>query len=155
MSTAADSTSIFDVLRPGAPHLNQSLATLERARRAGPIVICEPVYGEVASILTTKTDLDAFLRDLGIRLVPSTTQVLHHAGLTWRRYTQRRPSGLRCSACGAVTEPACPRCDEPLRARQHIIADFIVGAHASANAGALITRDRGYYRTYFPDLKLV
>jgi predicted nucleic acid-binding protein len=155
MSAAADSTPIFDILRPGSPHQKHSLAALERARKEGTIAICEPVYGEVASILTSKADLDAFLRDLGIRLVPSSASVLHQAGLAWRRYTQRRPDGLRCAACGTVGEPVCEKCGERLRARQHIMADFIVGAHASANGGALITRDRRYYRTYFPDLNLL
>ncbi len=154
MTAAVDSTSLFDVLQPKSPHQKRSQAALDKARKEGPIAISEPVYAEIASVLTTRADIDAFLRDLGIRVVPSSTAVLHHAGLVWRQYTQRRPTELRCSACGNLSAPSCPACGDQLRSRQHIIADFIVGAHAVANADRLITRDGGYYKTYFPALKL-
>jgi predicted nucleic acid-binding protein len=39
--------------------------------------------------------------------------------------------------------------------RKTILPDFLVAAHASVQAESLATEDRGFLRTYFPDIRLL
>jgi len=39
--------------------------------------------------------------------------------------------------------------------REHLIPDFLVAAHAKIDRDALAAADRGYYRRYFRDLKIL
>jgi predicted nucleic acid-binding protein len=36
-----------------------------------------------------------------------------------------------------------------------LIPDFLIAAHASVQADRLAALDRGYLRTYFPDLRIL
>jgi predicted nucleic acid-binding protein len=154
MISAVDSNVLFDVLIPGAPHLEPSRRALDDASRAGALILSDPVYAELAAHFADAADLERFVADTGLRLEPSGPQALTLAGKAWRLYQRRRPKGLACAQCGHIQDVACGRCGAPIAVRQHMVADFIVGAHASVHAGRLLTRDRGFYATYFPDLLL-
>lgn len=142
MITAVDTNILFDILLPDESHVLTSKRLLDEHASKGQLIICEIVYAELASQFGSEKETKAFLSDTGIRLVNSSEKSLAVAGERWRAYTKnRKPS-------------ACPQCNHPVQLRQRVLSDFIIGAHAFTHAEQLLSRDRGFYRTYFKDLKI-
>ena len=154
MITAVDTNVLLDILIPQAAQREASERALTNAARMGALVLSEPVYAELAALFPGRNALDLFLSDTGIRLDVSKAEALFRAGRAWREYRDRRPAGPTCPRCGNVQEVRCGRCAGSVATRQHVVADFMIGAHALVQANRLITRDRGYYATYFPQLAL-
>jgi predicted nucleic acid-binding protein len=116
------------------------------------LIICGLVYGELYPFFVNgKMDIDLFLSEIDIAVEDLTKQDFGHAGTKWRGYCKRRR--FRCPSCGRVIKLNCPHCHEQLSFRQHIISDFIIGAFSELHSEGILTRDYGYYKTYFPDLK--
>ncbi len=153
MITAVDTNILLDVLIPDAPHGDASERALAEALRAGAVLISDPVYAELAAHFPDQQRLDRFLADTGLRLESSNAEALYRAGRGWSEYIRRRPA-LACPQCGATQDLRCDKCGASVQPRQHVVADFIIGAHALVQADQLLTRDRGYYATYFPELAL-
>lgn len=154
MITAVDTNILLDVLVPGAPHVDASEQALAESLRSGATIISEAVYAELSAHFAVRTELDQFLEETNIRLRPAGAEALYLAGRTWRGYLRGRPTSPDCPSCGGSQDIRCTKCGTSLQPRQHVVVDFIIGAHATVHADRLLTRDRGYYRTYFLGLQL-
>jgi predicted nucleic acid-binding protein len=155
MTTAVDTSVLLALLIPGDANAPRAADALTDAAEEGALVLCEPVYAELAPQFPDRDDFERFLADTRLRLVPSGVDALVLAGRAWAAYVRRRPLGFLCSRCGAEQTVPCGRCGEPLRGRQHGLADFLIGAHAQLHADRLVSFNSRFYRSYFPDLRLL
>lgn len=155
MTVAVDTNILFDILLPDPQHLKHSLALLKQQGKTHRLIISETVYAELSTQFHDETSLVAFISDTDIFLLNSSRVALWHAARAWKNYTQNRGSDFLCPKCGKLQGLNCAHCSTAIISRQHIISDFLIGGHALAHAGSLLTRDRGFYKRYFPELHLV
>ena len=129
MITAVDTSVLLDLFRSESPFHNESRQRLQAAYDAGAIVACDVVYAELVPAFPDRARLDRALLDLNVMTVSISTDIAYEAGLRWKQYRQ---------AGGP---------------RTRVIPDFLIGGHAVVAADIFLTRDRGFYRTYFPELR--
>ena len=129
MISAVDTSVLLDVFLPDVRHGPRSKEWLREAYDRGAILVCDVVYAELVPAFKDRSKLDEALREINATISPIDTSIAYEAGLRWSRY--RHAGGPRT----------------------RIITDFLIGAHASTLADTFLTRDRGFYATYFPELK--
>lgn len=128
MITGVDTNILLDVFHLDRQHGLQSTESLQVAFDRGAILVCDVVYAELVPAFKDRDALDGALREIGARSSPIDSKIAYEAGMRWMRY--RRAGGPR----------------------NRIITDFFIGAHAMVSADYFLTRDRGFYETYFPEL---
>jgi predicted nucleic acid-binding protein len=138
--------------------LNQNSESIDKIRKHrnanDELVICGIVFGELCPIFEqNRLDVNVFLFDMDITVEVGSKAHYSYAGKRWNDYRRRRR--LICPRCGRSVRLSCPNCHAVLHFRQHILSDFIIGAFSELDCDALLTRDYGYYKTYFPGLKLL
>ncbi len=156
MITAVDTNIVLDVLIPGQAFGESSKRLLDHHLSVGKLIFCEVVYAELAAYFPSGKQLKQFLTDTSIELIYSNEKSLSTAGTRWAEYTRRgRGNRFTCGNCGHAFAVTCPRCKMALTRRLHVLADFIVGAHALVQADCILSRDMGVSKTYFSDLTVV
>lgn len=131
MISAVDTSVLLDVLSDDPLHVESSLKLLERAYAEGGLILSDIVYAELSPNFPSRRELDEALAQLKLRCVCGSIDVAFLAGQKWAEY--RRAGGTRA----------------------RLLADFLIGAHALLNADRLLTRDRGFFRAYFPELTIL
>ncbi len=154
MITAIDTNILLDILIPDEKFFQRSKKIIDKYISKGQLIICEIVYAELASQFPSEKELKDFLSDTSIRLIYSDEKSLILAGEKWKAYSKNRENKLQCPTCGKKMPVYCPECKKTISFRQHIISDFIIGAHALMHAELLLSRDRGFYKTYFKALRI-
>lgn len=151
MKTVVDTSALIALLNPDERHNERAAELLHEAYATGAVVVAPVTYTELSadSYFGTPDELDAFLDDTGIRVETPTTETLFAAGEAFRSYLDRRSEQLQCSECGTETAFECPDCRASVTARQHVPADFLIGAQAEEQADRLLTFDGGFFETYF------
>lgn len=113
------------------------------------------VYGELSLMFDSQVELDAFLSDTDIEVKDIPKDCYVEAAKRWQKYNRRRVLG--CHHCGhELIDIVCNQCGKTVKIRQHILSDFLIGAFAlSTNDQCIATNDKGYFKTYFPELKII
>lgn len=150
MTTVVDTSAILALLYPDDIHNERAAHYLQSASEAGKPAINRVIYAELAadSTFDSREGLEYFLADTGIVVEPLTDDISYSAGEAFATYLDRRGEELQCPSCGTDTTFECPSCETTITARQHVAADFVMGAHAAAR-DRLLTFDDGFYRDYF------
>ena len=137
MRTAID-TNVLSALWSKEPSASDIARNLGNAKTEGGLVVSGPVYAELlAHPKATESFVNDFLADTGITVDFAMEQPAWvEAGRRFARYAKRR---RRSAGQGA----------------KRLLADFIIGAHALAQADRFMTLDPQRYARDFPELKLV
>lgn len=130
MITAVD-TSVLIAIAKAETDAEQWVNLLIAAETEGDLVVCDVVAAEYFALLLNPEKFQESLSGLGIVFSPTSLESAQLAGRLFRKY--RREGGPR----------------------EHLIPDFLIGAHAQRQANRIAAIDRGFLRQYFPRLKVL
>jgi len=129
--TAVDSNILLDLFTNAPGYADRSAQALKERLSAGSLVACGVVWAEVASFFSKPTELSTIMSEIGISFSPDSETAAMAAATAWKGY---RKAGGR---------------------KDKLIADFLIGAHALVQCDCLLTRNRGFYRSYFKGLNVI
>ena len=131
MITAIDTNILIDIFGADPTYGLLSEKFLRRCIKEGRICACEIVWTEVSTVFDDAQECLNAMKILGVEFSHITQETALQASNIWRQY--RKNGGKRT----------------------RIAADFLIGAHSTLQADRLLTRDKGFYREYFTNLKIL
>lgn len=129
---AIDSNIPIDLIGGKTAFTDASVSALDAVRMDGALIVCLLVVAEISGHFVTSDEMLSVLEEMQIVVKGLSVESLHLAGTAFVRYRKRSA-----------------------KPKDRMPADFLVGAHALHHADTLLTRERGYYRSYFPKLRVM
>ncbi|MEY4370163.1 MAG: hypothetical protein RL564_2113, partial [Pseudomonadota bacterium] len=126
-----DTNILVDVLENDPEWAAWSVAQLRAQSKIHRLVINPIIYSELSLTFSSVEDLDEVLDGLKLPVLEMPRPALFLAGKAFVQY--RRSGG----------------------AKNNVLGDFFIGAHAAVSDLPLLTRDTRRYKNYFPTVKLV
>ena len=139
MKVCIDTSVLIDILKDEYRSFQEKLYRAQA--RSEQLVAPSVVFGELMPQFKGDEKLAVeFLSDHKIDVEPLGMEAVSAAARSWMKYLRRRDKAK------------CPHCGQALAQRAHFLSDFFIGGYASVQCDAILTRDRGIYRKYFPNL---
>jgi len=138
MTTAIDTNVIVALWDQDTTLNSAAQSALDAALGRGSLIIAAPVFAELMACPgRDQAFLDMFFQDAGIAIDWSLDEAIWRtAGRAFQSYAARRR-----------------RHGEP--GPRRILADFVIGAHATQKGYRFLTLDDRLYRAAFPELKIL
>jgi predicted nucleic acid-binding protein len=136
-TTAVDSNVVIALWDKDATTSLAAQNALDAAFHRGNLIAAAPVFAElIAAPGRSEAFVGSFFEETGIGVDwQLTQQIWRLAGRAFQAYAERRRKQRDAGA-------------------RHILADFVIGAHATANGCRLLTLDDRLYRSAFPTLAI-
>ena len=130
-SILIDTCVVTDLADPNSLWFEWSASTLERLDQYHTFFINPVIYAECSIGFEKIEEVEALFTQLGFVTKPIPKEALFLAGKAFLQY--KRQQG----------------------AKNNVLPDFFIGAHAAVSDYQLMTRDKGRFSTYFPPIKLI
>lgn len=140
MKICVDTAILIDILKDEFRSYQEKLYTAWA--KGEELVAPSVVFAELMPQFKGETKLlHSFLREHKIRIESLDLDSVINAGIRWLKYLKRK------------SRVKCPQCAHTLNLKEHVLSDFYIGGFALTKCDAILTRDRGIYKKYFPELR--